>query len=133
MAASFFTRMRERREKNKKYVHVISGVMTLFHAYERFDGGHSTWVYFLVAGLVFMSIAFFHEKLEHRYPWIDGVFLVIEASLSLVIAYEFFHMGKKALPYTYLFVAAFQLFMAFYRSKKAIAKHKGSISQRITE
>lgn len=115
------------KDKRKRFVHITAGFIILIHAYEKYESGHSSYGYFIVAGLVFLAIAVFHPVIERRLPWVDGVFFVIEGVLSLIVAYDYFHMGKKALPYCYLLVAVFQFFVAFRRSKKGIEHHKAAI------
>lgn len=112
------------REKRKRFAHIGAGIVILIHAYEKYEGGHDTYRLFIVAGLVFLSIAIFHPIIEKKAPWVDGVFFLIEGILSIIIALDFFHLGKKALPITYLLLAVFQFFMAFRKSKKGIEHHK---------
>ncbi len=112
------------KDKRKRIAHIVAGVVILIHAFEKYDSGHDSYKFFTIAGIVFLSIAVFHHHLEKKYPWVDGVFLLIEAVLSFIVALDFFHMGKKALPYTYIFLGIFQIVMAFVRSKKGIAAHK---------
>ncbi|MFC4261255.1 hypothetical protein ACFOWM_00065 [Ferruginibacter yonginensis] len=74
--------------------------------------------------MFFYALLFFHTIIEQKLPWVDGVFFVIEGILSLVVAYEYFSVGKKALPITYLLLSVFQFFMAFKKSKQGITHHK---------
>lgn len=111
-------------EKRKRVAHIGAGIVILIHSYEKFEGGHDTYKLFLLAGIVFLSIAAFHPLIEKKAPWIDGVFFLIESVLSIIVALDYFHLGKKALPITYLFLALFQVFMAFKKSKKGIENHK---------
>jgi hypothetical protein len=113
-------------ENGKRVAHIGAAVVILIHAYEKFETGHGPWPVFAIAGLLFLSIALLHPVIEKKAPWVDGVFFVIEGILSLIVAYEFFHAGKKALPITYLLLAAFQFFMAFKKSKKGIEQHKAT-------
>jgi len=64
-----------------------------------------------------------HPAIEKKAPWIDGVFFIIEGILSIIVAIDFFHMGKKGIPYLYLLTAAFQFFVAFKKSKKGWKEH----------
>lgn len=117
-------RFRKRKEKNKRFAHIGAGVVILVHAYEKYHSGHESWKWFLIAGIVFLSVAFMHKLIEKRAPWIDGVFFLIEATLSFIVAADYFHLGKKALPYTYLFLGCFQCFMAFRKSRKGVLHHR---------
>ncbi len=112
------------REKRKRFAHIGAGVVILIHSYEKYEGGHDSYKLFALAGLVFLSIALFHPIIEKKIPWVDGVFFFIEGILSIIVAVDFFHLGKKALPITYLFLGLFQFFMAFRKSKKGIELHK---------
>lgn len=112
------------RTKRKRYAHIGAGIVILIHAYEKYESGHGSYLLFGIAGLVFLSVALLHHRIEQKAPWVDGVFFIIEGILSLVVAYEFFHAGKKALPITYLFLACFQFVMAFRKSKKGVEHHK---------
>jgi chromate transport protein ChrA len=112
----------KRTEKSKRVAHIAAGFVILIHAYEKYESGHHAYVPFIVAGIVFLCLAFFHHPIQQKFPWIDGVFFTIEGILSIIVAYELFHLGKKALPYTYLFLSIFQFFMAYRVSKKAMQK-----------
>ena len=112
------------RDKRKRFAHIGAGVVILFHSYEKFEGGYDSYKLFALAGLVFLSIAFFHPAIEKKAPWVDGVFILIEGVLSIIVAIDFFHLGKRALPITYIFLGLFQFYMAFRKSKKGIELHK---------
>ncbi len=114
------------RDKRKRFAHIGAGIVILVHAYEKYDSGHGSYIFFGIAGLVFLTIALLHPVIEKKAPWVDGVFLIIEGILSIIVAIDFFHMGKKALPVTYLSVAGFQFFMAFRKARKGIEHHKST-------
>lgn len=114
------------REKRKKFAHIGAGIVILIHAYEKYESGHGSYLLFGIAGLIFLLIAALHQKIEEKLPWVDGVFFLIEGILSLIVAYEFFHVGKKALPVTYVLLALFQFTMALRKGKKGIDAHKKS-------
>jgi hypothetical protein len=117
-------RLIKNKEKARRVAHITAGFVILIHAYEKFESHHGSYLFFGIFGIVFLAVAFFHHQLAQKFPWIDAVFFIIEAILSLIVAYEFFHAGKKALPFTYLLLACFQFFMAFRHGKKGIEKHK---------
>jgi hypothetical protein len=108
----------QRKEKLKKISHILAGIIILLHAYEKHESGHSSYIYFLIAGIIFLSIAFFHHQLKLKFPWVDNCFFVIEATLSLIIAYDYFHMGKTGLPFMYLFAGLFQLCAIYFFSRR---------------
>ena len=112
------------RDKRKRFAHIGAGVVILIHSYEKYDGGDDTYKLFALAGLVFLSVAIFHPLIEKKAPWVDGVFFLIEGILSIIVALDYFALGKKALPITYIFLGLFQFFMAFRKSKDGIEHHK---------
>lgn len=112
------------KDQRKRFAHIGAAIVILVHAYEKYDSGHDSYKFFAIAGVVFLVIASLHPIIEKKAPWIDGVFFIIEGILSIIVAIDFFYMGKKALPYTYLLLSIFQFFMAFRKSKKGIEKHK---------
>ncbi len=112
------------KDKRKRIVHIVAGLVILIHAYEKYESGHDSYKLFALAGIVFLTVAILHPVIEKKAPWIDGVFFIIEGILSIIVAFDFFHMGKKALPVTYLLLSIFQFFMAFRKSRKGIAHHK---------
>ncbi len=117
-------RLIKNREKRKRFAHIGAGIVILIHAYEKYESGHGSYVLFGIAGLIFLTIASLHPVIEKKAPWVDGVFFVIEGILSIVVAIDYFHLGKKALPVTYLLLAIFQFYTAFKKSKKGIEHHK---------
>lgn len=120
----FVKRLAKNREKTKRIVHIIAGLTILIHAYEYYDNANQTYKLFLFAGLLFLTIAVLHPLIEKKAPWIDGVFFAIEGVLYLVIAFEFFHEGKKAIPAIYLIVGIFYFYIAYRFSNKGIKNHK---------
>jgi len=116
----FFKR---RSETKEKIGHIIAGVIILVHAYEKFDLHESSYIFFLIAGVIFLSVAIFHHKLIHHFLYIDGVFFTIEAILYAIVAADYFHEGKKALPWCYVFVAVMYCVAAVIRAKKGKEKY----------
>ncbi|RYY59129.1 MAG: hypothetical protein EOO05_14270 [Chitinophagaceae bacterium] len=112
------------KEKRKKLAHIFAGFVILIHAWEKYESGHGPYLFFLIAGLVFLTVAFMHHVIERKAPWIDGVFFLIEASLSFLIAYEYFHMGKKGLPFVYVVLGIAQIVVASVMSRKGINHHR---------
>ena len=58
----------------------------------------SSWSFFAAAGLVFLCVALMHHRIAKVFPYLDGVFFVIEAIVYAVVAADYFSMGKKGLP-----------------------------------
>lgn len=103
--------------KKARIAHIIAGLVILIHAYEKFVAGHGPYWLFAIAGIVFILLAVFHHSLAQKFPWIDGVFFLIEGILSLVVAFEYFHAGKKALPIVYSATGVFLVFLAFWKMR----------------
>lgn len=113
----------QRKNRLRRAAHVLSGAIILLHGYERFDHGHATGWVFAVAGLVFLSVAFFHERLARRWPRVDMLFFLIESGLSFVVMAELFHAGKRGLPYMYLFAGIMQIVAAVMVARRAPRAH----------
>ncbi|MEO9013241.1 MAG: hypothetical protein ABI266_08475 [Ginsengibacter sp.] len=118
-----FEKLKRFRHRHKKYAHVGAAVVILIHSYDKYESGHP-YILFVIAGVVFLIIALLHPIIKKKSPWIDGVFFVIEGILSIIVAIEAFHVGKKALPVAYTLLAGFQFYMAIHKSRKATKNHK---------
>ncbi|MEO6347395.1 MAG: hypothetical protein ABIO60_05735 [Aquaticitalea sp.] len=112
------------RDKRNRVAHIGAGLVILINSYEKYQSGIGSYLFFGIAALLFLTLALLHPIIEKKVPWIDGLFFVIEGILSIIIAIDYFNVGKKALPITFLFVAAFQFYMALKKSKKGIEFHK---------
>ena len=117
-------RLYRNRNKVKRLLHIVPVSIILAHAYEQYENGHNSYIFFALAGFVFLAIAILHPVIEKKLPWVDGVFFIIEGILPIIVAIDYFSLGKKALPVAYLFVAAVQFFIAYKVSKKSLAHHK---------
>jgi uncharacterized membrane protein HdeD (DUF308 family) len=111
------------KEKRKRVAHFAAGVIILINSYENYETGHHSYKLFAIAALIVLLLALFHPALEKKFPWIDGVFFIIEGILSIVVAIDLFSYGKKALPITYLLLGIFQFIMAFRKGKKRMEEH----------
>ena len=112
------------KEKRKRVAHLAAAATILIHSYDNYETHHHSYKLFAIAGLIVLTLAIFHSIIEKKLPWIDGAFFVIEALLSLVVAFDLFNYGKKALPVTYLLLGLFQFYLAFKKGKKGIEEHK---------
>ena len=115
-------------DKRKRVAHIGAAVVILINAYDNFESGQPIYKLFLVAGFVVLLLALFHHSIEKKAPWVDGVFFIIEGLLSLVVAFNYFHLGKKALPVTFVLLAVFQFYMALRKGKRGIAVHRSGES-----
>jgi len=111
------------KEKRKRIAHILAAFIILVHAYENYETHHHSWQLFAIAGIVFLTLAIFHPAIEKKWPWIDGVFFVIEGILSITVAVDLFMFGKKALPFVYLLLGVFQFFIAFWKGRKGQQEH----------
>ncbi len=116
------------KERWEKLGHILAAFLILIHAYEKYDMHHHSYVLFLIAGIVFSIVAVTHHRLAKIFPYVDGVFFVIEAIVYAVIAADYFDMGKKGLPWCYVLAAIGYLIVAFVKGKKGKAKHSHAIS-----
>lgn len=119
----FQIKLKEKRNKLKKFAHIFAGMVILIHSYERYESGHGTYLFFLIAGFLFLGVAFFHHQLQHKYPRVDSAFFLIEGLLSFIVAYEYFHVGKKTIPFMYLFAGLLQIISIYIFSKKIISNN----------
>ena len=110
---------KEKNEKVKRFAHILAGCIILIHAYEKYDDHQSSYVVFLVLGIIFLLIALQHHRLAKRYHFVDSVFLVIEAIGYSFIAADFFNAGKKALPWCYVFAAVAYVVVALIRYRQS--------------
>lgn len=108
----------------KRLTHPIAGMILLLHAYASYDSGHSSWFYFAIAGIIFISVAIFHHALEARFRFVDNVFFVLEAIASFVIAYEYLHLHKKGLMSVYILAGLLQLLGIFIYSRNRLKSAK---------
>lgn len=103
-----------RNEKRRRIPHIISGIIIILHAYERYEEGHNNFFIFLIAGLIFLSVAIFHHSLVHKFPNIDFVFYAIEGLLAFIVAYEFIDKGEKLIPALYIVAGLLHLIVIIY-------------------
>ena len=120
-----------RKERILRFAHFLGGALIALHAFERWEHGHATYILFAIAAVLFLALAAFHHSIAQRYPWVDAVFIGIEALLSFTIMFEFFAAGKKGLPFMYLFAGCMQLWavrVALRRSEQKRGSGHGTAS-----
>lgn len=115
---------KKEKEKFKKLGHIIAAFIIFVHAYEKYDLHEPSWIFFLLAGVLFLSVALLHHRLVHAFPYIDGVFFVIEAVIYAVIAAEYFELAKKLLPWFYVLASAGYLVAAFVKGRKGETRRR---------
>ncbi|MEP6950937.1 MAG: hypothetical protein ABI863_16745 [Ginsengibacter sp.] len=118
------------KEKKEKLAHILAGLIILVHAYEKYDLQESSYVFFFVAGIGFLSVALLHHRLAKHFQYVDGVFFVIEAVIYAVIAADYFHQGKRGLPWCYVFCTVAYIIVAFVKRKKGKARHANADENR---
>ncbi len=67
-------RLFRNRSKLKRFVHIVPAFIILAHSYEQYDSGHKSYIFFTIAGVLFLTIALLHSVIEKRAPWVDGIF-----------------------------------------------------------
>lgn len=115
------------KEKKEKLTHLLAGLIILVHAYEKYDLQESSYVFFLLAGISFLTVALLHHRLLKPFPYVDGVFFLIEAAIYAVVAADYFHQGKKGLPWCYVVCTIAYIVLAFVKGKKGKARHLKSL------
>lgn len=108
----------------RKIAHVLAGFVILIHAFEKFEQNEPSYPYLTIAGIVFMLVAIFHHHIGRRFPYVDSLFLVIEAAVYAMIALEYFYAGKKWLPWAWVFATIANLAFAFIKGHKSRKKHR---------
>ena len=54
------------KEKAKKVAHIAAGFVILIHAYEKYESGHGSYLFFAIFGTIFIAIAFFHHEIARK-------------------------------------------------------------------
>ena len=114
--------LKVRKEKKEKLVHILAGLIILIHAYEKYDLQESSYIFFFVAGIAFLSVALLHHRLAKHFPYVDGVFFIIEAVIYAVIAADYFQQGKKGLPWCYVVCTIAYVIAAFIKGRRGKAR-----------
>jgi hypothetical protein len=92
------------RERLQKMMHFLAGAIVILHGIEHMDTGGAI-LFYLVIGVMMLTLAFFHEGVEKKFPKIAGGLYLLEAMVLLFIAFEYFEENKKILPLVYLIAA----------------------------
>ncbi len=111
-----------RREKMQRFSHFIMGFVILIHAIGHYTENSHLYPMFFISGIVFISVAIFHEKLIKKFSHIDHTFHIIEAILAFTVAIEYFELGKKFIPVLWVFAGIMQLVAIFIKNNKATKK-----------
>ncbi|CAN5435544.1 hypothetical protein BH10BAC2_BH10BAC2_38690 [soil metagenome] len=91
-------KIKQRKIRIKKAGHIIAGGVILLHAYERYEHGHSSYLFFLVAGLIFLSVALFHHQLEKGFPGLIYCSSLLKQYYPLLLLTNIFMLAKQACP-----------------------------------
>jgi hypothetical protein len=57
------------RDKRKRFAHIGAGIVILIHAYEKYESAHGSYLFFAIAGLIFLTVAILHPSIEKKAPW----------------------------------------------------------------
>ena len=88
-----------RKERLRTLPHFAVAFVILLHAASAFEAHPTSALFFLGFGLLCLALAFFHHRIEHRWPYVPSVFHFIEGAVAAVVLVEHIHLGKKYLPY----------------------------------
>ncbi|MEO7801190.1 MAG: hypothetical protein ABIR81_04285 [Ginsengibacter sp.] len=99
-------------------------MIILIHAWEKYALYESSYVFFVIAGVVFLLVALLHHRIAKLFSFVDGVFYVTEAAVYMIIAIDYFHLGKKALPWAYVLATIGYLVAAVIKGKKGSREHR---------
>ena len=110
---------KEKKAKVQQFAHILAGVIILIHGYEKYELHESSALIFFMLGIIFLLIAALHHRLVARFHFVDSIFLIIEAVCYSVIAYDYFHAGKIALPWCYVFVCLAYITAAGIKYRKS--------------
>lgn len=114
----------KRKALKQKLGHILAAMIILVHAWEKYELHEQSWVFFAIAGIVFLAVALLHHRIAKVFTYVDGVFFLIEAALYMLIAIEYFHLGKKALPWAYVFATVCYCAAAVIKGKKGSRVHR---------
>lgn len=114
----------KRKALKQKLGHIMAAMIILVHAWEKHELHEHSWIFFAVAGIVFLAVALLHHSIAKVFPYVDGVFFLIEAAVYMLIAIEYFHLGKKALPWAYVFATVCYCVAAVIKGRKRSRIHR---------
>ena len=114
---------RKKKEKIAKLSHFLAAFILLIHGYVKLEDEHLTaGLLFLVCGVIFLSVAVFHQRLHHQVRYVDAIFALLEGIAALILAADYWG-NRHYLYLAYFFVAAIYLissFVLFARGNKAL-------------
>ncbi|MFZ1292148.1 MAG: hypothetical protein WAR79_18785 [Melioribacteraceae bacterium] len=110
--------LKKNKPKLEKFSHIFSGIIVLFSAFDKYESGNYSFILFALAGIIFILIAIFHAKISQKFVWVDNVFIFLEGTISFIIALDYFFLGKKALPFAYIFAGLLQFTVGYFKLKK---------------
>ena len=108
----------QRREKGRQIAHALAGVVSFIKGIDKWEQDHAgIGLFFLVIGVLLFVATLLHYRLAHRIKSFDSFVAGVEAVVMGLIAYSYFHDGKKALPFVYtaVSIAYVVLTIWFYR------------------
>ncbi|MBK7104635.1 MAG: hypothetical protein IPH62_05075 [Ignavibacteriae bacterium] len=111
-------KLKKNKSKIEKFSHIISGIIVLLSAFDKYESQNPNYIFFALAGLIFIQVAIFNDKISKKFPWINNTFIFLEGLVSILIAWDYFKIGKKALPFTYLFAGLIQFIVGYLKMKK---------------
>lgn len=89
----------QRKEKTRQVAHALAGVVISIKGIDKWEQGHVGFgAFFVMLGVLLFLATLFHHRLSHRIKSFDAFVMGVEAVVLGLIAYLYFHDGKKALP-----------------------------------
>jgi hypothetical protein len=106
--------------------HLIAGLLVILHGVNEWDKTYGSPAFYLVSGVLMLLLFYYQPGAEKRIGSAFGLVFLIEAVILIFIAFHYFEVGKGALPFAYLLIAAFYLSAGWTRinSKRKIKTSK---------
>jgi hypothetical protein len=106
-----------KKENFYKLAHYISGFVVILHGINEIDRWHgSPWFYF-ITGFLMLLVAVFHHRVEKFLKNGEGVIFLLEGAVQLFIAFHYFEVGKKALPFAHLLATMLYFYVGIMKLK----------------
>lgn len=92
--------------------HVLAASVILLHGIGDLQKGHAMGWAYLGIGSMALALGVLHHRLHARFPRIDVVFHLIEATMAVLIGINYLHEGKTYLPWVSMAAAVPYLFLS---------------------
>ena len=109
-----------RKGKYRTIAHILTSVVIILHGFEKMEKDEGSYWIFFLAGIVFLLVVALHKTIAAKFKSADSILHMIEALVLFVIAYDYFHHGKTALPLCYLGACLGHVIAAFFLARKGM-------------